>query len=225
MKSAQAKLFEELVTSRIDSAYISKRRRVGRVHERAGISPLIYIGAYSFYLQELDRAVRETSDDEERAHDFVMAVFKRAFFDMGLALQTYVEAREETIQAREREIAELPTPVLQIKPGLLLVPVVGTLDSYRARALTIAMLEGIREYRARAVVLDITGVSAVDSAVANHLLQATTAARLMGAKAVLTGLSAEVATSLVKIGVTSNGFNTAGDLQSGIELAETLLTA
>ena len=136
-----------------------------------------------------------------------------------------IEAREDAILMRERELSELPTPVLKLREGLLLIPVVGTLDSYRARSLTVRLLEGIRENRARSVVLDITGVSAVDSAVANHLIQTMSAARLMGASSVLTGLSAEVAQSLVKVGVTGENLNTAGDLQQGIELAEAMLAA
>jgi rsbT co-antagonist protein RsbR len=73
------------------------------------------------------------------------------------------------------------------------------------------------------VVLDITGVAAVDSAVANHLIQTMSAARLMGVRSVLTGLSAEVAQSLVKVGVTAEKLQTAGDLESGIELADRLM--
>jgi rsbT co-antagonist protein RsbR len=87
----------------------------------------------------------------------------------------------------------------------------------------VTLLNGIREYHARAVVLDITGVGNVDSSVANHLIQAMQAARLMGARSVLTGVSAEVAQSLVRLGVSAAALNTAGDLQSGIEEAEALL--
>jgi rsbT co-antagonist protein RsbR len=113
--------------------------------------------------------------------------------------------------------------VLKLREGLLLIPVVGTLDSHRARSLTVELLEGIREHRAQVVVLDITGVAGVDSAVANHLIQSMSAARLMGAASVLTGISAEVAQALVKIGVSGQQLNTAGDLQQGIKIAEKLI--
>jgi rsbT co-antagonist protein RsbR len=103
------------------------------------------------------------------------------------------------------------------------VPVVGNLDSYRARSLTIALLTGIKEQQARVLVLDITGVSTVDSSVANHLMQTVTAARLMGAHSIVTGISPSVAEALVKIGVNIAWLNTFGDLQRGIEEAERLL--
>jgi rsbT co-antagonist protein RsbR len=140
-----------------------------------------------------------------------------------LTLEAFSNARQQAIERREREFNELPVPVLKMRKGLLLVPVVGTLDSHRALLLTNRMLEGIKDIGARAVVLDITGVEAVDSAVANHLMQAMAAARLMGAKSVLTGITADVAQALVKIGVTDGALNPAGDLERGIETAERLL--
>lgn len=224
VKRGQKRYFADLITADLDDAYIQDRLRIGQIHERAGVSPTLYIGAYSHYLRHLGSHIQhEFQDDPGRAFETVFSLLKLAHFDMALALETFVEAREETIQAREREISELPTPVLKLRDGLLLIPVVGTLDSFRARELTIQLLDGIRDHRARAIVLDITGVSAVDSAVANHLIQSMSAARLMGAQSVLTGLSAEVAQSLVKVGVTGEALNTAGDLQGGIELATSLM--
>ncbi len=224
VKKGQMRYFRELINADLDSSYIADRRRIGSIHERTGVTPTLYIGAYAFYLNKLANVVLDRmEDDPAKAFSMVLSLFKIAHFDMALALETYADTREEAIKARERELSELPTPVLQLRPGLLLIPVVGTLDSYRARALTIQLLEGIQEHRARAVVLDITGVAAVDSAVANHLIQTMAAARLMGAQPVLTGLSAEVAQSLVKVGVTAEALSTAGDLQRGIELAEHLL--
>ncbi|MGB0660564.1 MAG: protoglobin domain-containing protein [Mangrovicoccus sp.] len=221
VKKSQLRYFRELVNAEIDENYIRERRRIGEIHERAGISPTLYIGAFAYYLHRLGHIVLERmEDDPKRAVELFLSLVKIAHFDMSQALETFVESREATIEQREREISELPTPVLKLREGLLLIPVVGTLDSYRARTLTVQLLEGIRDYRARAVVLDITGVAAVDSAVANHLIQTMSAAGLMGASSVLTGLSAEVAQALVKIGVSGEALRTAGDLQHGIEMAE-----
>ncbi|WP_424980187.1 protoglobin domain-containing protein [Leisingera sp. S232] len=226
VKQGQKRYFQELVTADLDEAYAEDRRRIGSIHERAGITPTLYIGSYAFYLQRLGHLVLDAmEDDPAKAFGLVLSLMKIAHFDMALALETYVGAREKTIETQQRQMSELPTPVLKLRDGLLLIPVVGTLDSYRARSLTVQMLEGIRDYRARAVVLDITGVDSVDSAVANHLIQTMTAARLMGAKSILTGISADVAQALVKIGVDGESMNTAGDLQQGMELADKLLSA
>ena len=224
VKRAQVRYFEELVSADIDDAYIENRRLIGRIHEQAGVTPTLYIGAYAFYMHRLGHVILDKlAEKPEEAFRLMLALLKISHFDMSLALETYVETREETIQNRERELSELPTPVLKLREGLLLIPVVGTLDSHRARSLTVELLEGIREHRAQVVVLDITGVAGVDSAVANHLIQSMSAARLMGAASVLTGISAEVAQALVKIGVSGQQLNTAGDLQQGIKIAEKLI--
>jgi rsbT co-antagonist protein RsbR len=106
---------------------------------------------------------------------------------------------------------------------LLILPIIGILDSQRARQLTEQLLNSIRDNRAKVAVVDITGVAAVDSKVANHLLQTAEAARLMGAIVILTGLSPEVAQSLVSIGVDLGRLITVGDLQGGIIEADRLL--
>ncbi len=224
VKAGQKRYFKELTTANCDEAYIRERIRIGQIHERSGIGPDLYIGAYDYYLNQLGRLLLEQqSDDPARAFELYLSLQKMAHFDMALALETFVSAREQTIEAQQREISELPTPVLKLRQGLLLVPVVGSLDSYRARSLTIELLTSIKEFQAKVLVLDITGVSAVDSAVANHLLQTITAARLMGAHSIMTGISPIVAQALVKIGVDGTALNTFGDLQRGIEQAERLL--
>lgn len=224
VKTGQKRYFRELTQANCTEVYVQERLRIGRIHERAGIGPDLYIGAYSYYLNQLGRLLLEQwSDTPARAFQLYLSLQKLAHFDMALALETFVSAREQTIEAQQREFSELPTPVLKLRDGLLLVPVVGNLDSYRARSLTIQLLTGIKEHQARILVLDITGVSSVDSAVANHLLQTMTAARLMGAHSIVTGISPEVAQALVKIGVNGAGLNTFGDLQRGIEEAERLL--
>lgn len=224
VKAGQKKYFKELISASLDDAYVEERRRIGRIHEAAGITPTLYIGSYAFYMSRLGQLIGEKmADDPGTAFTLFLSLLKIAHFDMALALETYVEAREATIEMQQQEMSELPTPVLQLKSGLLLVPVVGSLNASRARKLTVALLESIHKYRARAVVLDITGVSVIDSAVANHLIQAVQAARLMGALSVLTGVSSEVAQSMVRIGVTHSELYTAGDLQSGIVEAEAML--
>jgi rsbT co-antagonist protein RsbR len=103
------------------------------------------------------------------------------------------------------------------------MPIIGMIDSHRASQLTQQLLQRIRLDRAKVVVMDITGVPTVDSAVANHLIQAVEASRLMGATVIITGLSAEVAQTLVRLGVDLAKIHTVGDLQEGIEEAEQLL--
>jgi rsbT co-antagonist protein RsbR len=135
----------------------------------------------------------------------------------------FVQQRERIIREQQEAIRELSTPVLQVRERLLILPIIGVIDPHRARQLTEQLLRGIRATRAKVVVIDITGVAAMDASVANHLVQTVEAARLLGAMVIVTGLSPEIAQTLVNIGVDLGKMNTVGDLQGGIEEAERLL--
>jgi len=135
----------------------------------------------------------------------------------------FVRERERVIREQQEAIRELSTPVLQVRERLLILPIIGLIDPQRARQLTEQLLRGIRTTRAKVVVIDITGVAAMDSNVANHLVQTVEASRLLGATVIVTGLSPEIAQTLVTIGVDLSEMATVGDLQGGIEEAERLL--
>lgn len=135
----------------------------------------------------------------------------------------FVQERERVIRQQQEAIRELSTPVLQVRERLLILPIIGVIDPQRARQLTEQLLRGIRTNRAQVVVIDITGVAAMDVTVANHLVQTVEASRLLGATVIVTGLSPEIAQTLVTIGVDLGKMNTVGDLQGGIEQAERLL--
>ena len=136
---------------------------------------------------------------------------------------SFVQERERVIRQQQEAIRELSTPVLQVRERLLILPIIGVIDSQRAKQLTEQLLRGIRNNRAKVVVVDITGVPTIDSTVANHLVQTVEASRLMGASVIITGLSSEIAQTLVTIGVDLSKMNAVGDLQGGIEEAERLL--
>jgi rsbT co-antagonist protein RsbR len=136
---------------------------------------------------------------------------------------SFVEQRERVIRQQQDSIRELSTPVLQVRERLLILPIIGVLDRPRAQQLTDQLLRGIRTHRAKVVVIDITGVPDVDETVADHLVKAVDASRLMGANVIITGLSSEIAQTLVTIRVDLTKMNTVGDLQGGIEEAERLL--
>jgi len=135
----------------------------------------------------------------------------------------FVHERERIILAQQDAIRELSTPVLPVREGLLILPIVGMIDPQRARQLTEQLLGGIRANRAKVVVIDITGVPSINSSVANHLVQTVEAARLLGAMAIVTGISPEIAQTLVTIGVDLARMNTVCDLREGIEEADRAL--
>jgi rsbT co-antagonist protein RsbR len=137
---------------------------------------------------------------------------------------SFVQERERIIRQQQEAIRELSTPVLQVRERLLILPIIGVLDSPRARQLTEQLLGAVRMNRAKVVVIDITGVPSIDSTVANHLVQTVEASRLMGASVIITGVSSENAQTLVTIGVDLSKMYAVGDLQGGIEEAERLLS-
>jgi rsbT co-antagonist protein RsbR len=136
---------------------------------------------------------------------------------------SFVDERERVIHQQQDALRELSTPVLRVRERLLILPIIGVLDSERARQLTEQLLSGIRTHRAKVVVIDITGAPEVDATVANHLVQTVDACRLMGASVIITGLSPKIAQTLVTLGVDLSKINTMGDLQGGLEEAERLL--
>jgi rsbT co-antagonist protein RsbR len=224
VKQRQKQYFLRLLEGDYDRDYFEERLTIGAVHARIGLDVKWYLGAYNFYLRLVEqRILADWSSDAEQAQAYFQSLMKLVFLDIGLAIDTYIYQRERTIREQQATLLELSTPVLQLRDRLLILPIIGSLDSNRAYQLTEHLLHSIRANRAKVVVMDITGVPAVDSRVANHLVQTVEASRLMGATVIVTGLSAEIAQTLVTIGVDLSKMNTVGDLQGGIEEAERLL--
>ncbi|NJD53092.1 MAG: STAS domain-containing protein [Candidatus Methanoperedens sp.] len=142
---------------------------------------------------------------------------------LSIVALAFVEEREKIVRQQQEAIQELSTPVLQVRDQMLILPIIGVIDTHRARQLTEQLLRTIRTSRAKVVVMDITGVPGVDSKVANHLVQTVDASQLMGATVIVTGISPEIAQTLVTLGVDLTKMNTVGDLQGGIEEADRLL--
>ena len=224
VKNMQKEYFLRLTQGNYDLAYVQDRLRIGAIHERIRLPIKSYLGMYNFYLRAVaGRLVEAFQKKPGEAWATFMSLLKLTFFDMGLAIDTYIASSERTIRAQQEAIQELPTPVLPFREGLLIVPIIGIIDSQRARQLTEQLLGSIRSNRAKMVVIDITGVQSVDSRVANHIVQTVEAARLMGARVIIAGISPEVAQTMVTLGIDLGRILTVGDLQSGIERAEQLL--
>lgn len=223
VKAAQKEYFLRLTHGHYGTEYVENRLRVGAIHERISLPTKSYLGMYSFYLRTVAQRLFDEYPDEPRAAlEAFLSLMKLTFFDMGLAIDTYFDSRERTINEQQEAIKELSTPVLQMREGILLLPVIGMIDSYRASQLTEQLLRSIRSTRSRVVVVDITGVPYVDSRVASHLVQTVEAARLMGSKVIVSGVSPEIALTMVTLGIDLGRIETVGDMRSGIERAEQL---
>ncbi len=142
---------------------------------------------------------------------------------LSIVALAFIEEREKVVREQQAAIRELSTPVLQVRERLLILPIIGILDSVRARQLTEQLLRSIRSTRSKVVVIDVTGVANMDSRVAGHLVQTVDAARLLGATVIVSGIAPEIAQTLVTIGVDLSKMRTVGDLQGGLEEADRLL--
>lgn len=208
----------EMVGGSYDVSYIEQRIRLGLLYGRVGLPIKVYLSAFHAVLAKAGEMILAASPTEGFAQ--FTSLQKIAYLDIGVHTDVLIHERERTIGRQSEAIRELSTPVLQIRERLLLLPLIGVIDTHRAQLITENLLRAIRASRAKVVVIDVTGVATIDSKVANHLVQTVTAARLMGAYAIVTGISAEVAQSMVALGVEAAPFATVGDLQGGVELAE-----
>jgi len=138
---------------------------------------------------------------------------------LSAAEQEQLDLQEQIIAGQQAALRELSTPLIPLADGVLVMPLVGTVDSARAQQVLETLLVGIAEHQAETAILDITGVRDIDTGVANALLRAAQAARLLGARVVLTGIGAEVAQTLVHLDLNMESIVTRSNLQGGIAYA------
>lgn len=199
-------------------------RTQGAQYAEMGVAFALWYGVLGMVRTYLvPEIVKTLGKTRERMMSAILGLDIHMDLAMAVIGEAYLETKQGLIRQQQAAILELSAPVLPVRDRLLLQPIVGIVDTQRARQIADGLLQAIRTHRAKVVVIDITGVAAVDSKVANHLLQAAAAARLMGAIPIITGVSASVAQSLVALGVDLGAIATIGDLRGGIEKAEQLL--
>ena len=219
VKKSQRDYFLSLFTGAVGTTYLENRARVGEAHERIGMPPKWYLGAYRRYMTLLHQKLLAHFADPAEAHAAYHSIKKLVFFDMSIAIDTYIASNLDAIKRHQAAIRELSTPVIRVHERVLLLPVVGTIDSLRATQIMETVLTKVSEEQAKVLILDIAGVPVVDTKVADHLLKTTAAVRLLGAKTILTGISAQVARTIIQLGVDISSMETQSRLQDGIELA------
>ncbi|MDB4959156.1 MAG: anti-sigma factor antagonist [Myxococcales bacterium] len=204
--------------------YLADLATQGGQYALAGITFTSWFEIIAAYRETIrNHVIRLSETDFTRAMRIGEGMNRMIDIAMAGIGEAYLATKEHIISQQQEAIRELSLPILQIRERLLIVPLVGLIDSQRARTLTETLLIAIRDRRARGVVMDITGVPMVDTAVANHLVQATEAARLMGATVIITGIAAEIAQTLVGMGARLLNVRTVVDLQDGLEEIERVL--
>jgi DNA-binding LacI/PurR family transcriptional regulator/anti-anti-sigma regulatory factor len=163
-----------------------------------------------------ENALAQALADVEKQVGERTAELKREVAEREQAQEENARLQQQIIETQARAIQELSTPIIPVMHRILVMPLIGAIDTLRARDSMRALLAGIREHRAKVVILDITGVPLVDTSVANHLVKTMQAARLKGTRAIITGISDAVAETLVDLGVDWGDFETQADLQTGL---------
>ncbi len=170
--------------------------------------------------REQAREALETAYAEvERQVEERTAELQREIAERERAQAESQRLQQEVIEAQKRALQELSTPIIPVMEGIIVMPLIGSIDTMRARDITRGLLAGIRQHRARVAILDITGVPIVDSGVANHLNKTIQAARLKGARTIITGISDAVAETIVDLGIDWSDIETLSDLQTGLRAA------
>jgi rsbT co-antagonist protein RsbR len=139
---------------------------------------------------------------------------------MGLyTAEVYQKVREEVIRRQQEELLELSTPVVKLWDGVLALPIIGTLDSARTQIVMESLLQAIVQTNSRVAIIDITGVPTVDTVVAQHLLKTVTAARLMGADCIISGVRPQIAQTIVHLGINLLDVTTKATLSAAFSVA------
>lgn len=191
---------------------------------RQGYSPK-ETGIYVFSLKD---AILQILQDEIKADP---ATLYTVSFKVGKLIdsfsvttfETFIKGREEVILRQTDEIAEISTPVIRVWDGILALPIIGTLDSARTQVVMENLLQQIVESSSSIAILDISGVPAVDSLVAQHLIKTVSATRLMGAECIISGIRPEIAQTVVHLGIDLSNIVTKASLASALRYAFTML--
>jgi len=139
---------------------------------------------------------------------------------MGLfTAEVYQKSREEVIRRQQEELLELSTPVVKLWEGILALPIIGTLDSARTQVVMESLLQAIVHNNSKVAIIDITGVPTVDTVVAQHLLKTVTAARLMGADCIISGVRPQIAQTIVHLGISLADITTKATLSAAFSVA------
>ena len=192
--------------------------REGSVYKtlRGQISSALYGALLLRERQRVEAALAKAYAEVEQQVQERTIELQREIAEREQAQAESARLQQEVIAAQQRVIQELSTPVIPVLAGVIVMPLVGSIDSLRAGDITRAVLAGISQHQAKVVILDVTGVPLVDSGVANYLTKTIQAARLKGARTIITGISEAVAETIVDLGLDWSKLETLPDLQTGL---------
>lgn len=215
----QSAAWGDFFKGKVDDAYIEGRREIGRVHAQISLPPQAYMAAMSVSYTIWTELLYDGSLTGQEHVSACRALAKLMNLETTVVMETFVERSNQVIINQGRALLEMSTPVAALWDGILMLPIVGIVDSKRAQDIMNRMLERVAETQSRAFILDISGVAVVDTAVANHLIKMTKATRLMGCECVISGISPAVAQTMVELGIEVGEIRTTSTLKDALKAA------
>ena len=207
----------------LNDSYIKERRYIGQVHARINLPNDIYFAGMSVALQLLIDGLKAIQPEPDHLDDMIRSVSKHIFFDAFLVIDEITRIHNYRLAESSKAMMEMSTPVTPIWEGILLLPLLGILDSSRTQDIMNKTLLKISETRSKVFILDISGVASVDTAVANQLIKITKATQLMGCEAIISGISPAIARTIVELGVNVGEVKTTSTLRDAFEIALKLI--
>ncbi len=203
----------------LDEKWFASRVHVGSVHAHIDLPNDVYFAGMSMSGKSLVDRIRKIKPVIKDAGEITNSLMKLIFLDSFIVIEEISRIQREKIAAGSKSLMEMSTPVTPIWEGILLLPLLGIVDSTRTQDIMTKSLGEIEKTRAKVFVLDISGVSAMDTAVANQLIKITKATKLMGCETIISGVSPIIARTLVELGVNVGEVQTTATLRDSFELA------
>lgn len=219
VKNLQLKHWDTFFDANLDEQWFTARKHVGAVHAHIDLPNDIYFAGMSMSGKSLTDRLRLEKQPIKNPNDVADSITKLIFLDSYVVINEISRIQREKIAAGSKALLEMSTPVTPIWEGILLLPLLGVLDSSRTQDVMDKTLSKIEETRAKVFVMDISGVGAMDTAVAHQLMKITKATQLMGCETIISGLSPSIARTLVELGVNVGEVRTTATLRDSFELA------
>ncbi|MBN4071873.1 STAS domain-containing protein [bacterium AH-315-F18] len=216
VQGQQKKFWESFFEGKFDDDFVRSRADLGRLHGKIGLPLNSYMsGAYQSLRIFIDDLYDGNLPDQELKLT-VASLTKVLWADAAIVSQVYADMVRAREAAQSKAIVDMATPVTSIWEGILMLPMVGIIDSQRAQSMMNVILTKIADSNARAFILDISGVAVVDTAVANHLIKITRATKLMGCESTISGVSPAIAQTIVELGIDVKNINTTANLRDAL---------
>jgi rsbT co-antagonist protein RsbR len=219
VKKLQKNYWAEFFSGVVDQKYVDYRVRIGEIHAQRDMPNLIYFAAMANFNKLFSDAIVSCDFSHEDTSRAFTAFDKLRLLDMLVTSDQIAQFARRRVIESGKTMLEMSTPVTSIWDGVLLLPLVGIVDSQRTQDIMDKSLSRIAETRARVFVMDISGVVTVDTAVANNFIRITQATRLMGCDCIISGISPNVARTLVELGANVGEVRTTATLRDALQLA------